>query len=97
MISSVADTRSSTFYAYLITKPGNCNLNPNRTGLFDIFGLGGGGGGAELPPIIFVVYGPIATKFCTEIQEKGLHKINDVIDNDVIIVNKLAENSKESK
>ena len=27
MISSVAPTRSSTFYAYLITKIGNCNLN----------------------------------------------------------------------
>ena len=27
MITSVAPTRSSTFYAYLITKTGNCNLN----------------------------------------------------------------------
>ena len=51
------------------------------------------------PPIIFVVCGPIATKFCTGIDnqsissnmEKNLHKINDVIDNDVIIVRNLAE------
>ena len=34
------------------------------------------------PPMIFVVCGPIATKFCTEIElkyRKKLHKINDVI------------------
>ena len=61
-------------------------------------GLGGGGGGCR-PLIIFVVCGPIATKLCTEIDnqsvssniEKNLHKIHDVIDNDVIIVRKLAE------
>ena len=51
------------------------------------------------PLIIFVVCGPIATKFCTGTDnqsissniEKNLHKINDVIDNDVNIVRKLAE------
>ena len=70
------------------------DFNPNRTGLFLIclgFFLGGG--------IIFIVCGPIATKSCTGIDnqsislnmEKNLHKINDVIDNDVIIVRNLAE------
>ena len=52
-----------------------------------------------MPPIIFIVCGPIETNFCTGIDnqsissnmEKNLHKIHDVIDNDVIIVRKLAE------
>ena len=42
--------------------------------------------------------GPIATKFCTGIDNQSIssnmekmHKINDVIDNDLIIVRKLAE------
>ena len=64
-------------------------------GFYDVFRFGGGGGGR----IIFVVCGPIATKFCTGIDnqsissdmEKSLHKINDVIHNGVIIVRKLAE------
>ena len=51
------------------------------------------------PLIVFVVCGPIATKFCTGIAnqgissnvEKNLHKIHDVIGNDVIIARKLAE------
>ena len=55
------------------------------------------------PPIIFLVCGPIATKFCTGIEnqsitsnmEKNSHKINDVIDNDVIIVRKLAEKTEK--
>ena len=58
-------------------------------GFFDIF---------RLPPLLsFVVCGPIATKFCTGIDKalaqiwKNLHKINDLIDNDVIIVRRLAE------
>ena len=50
------------------------------------------------PLIIFVVCGPIATKFCTGIDNQGIssnmdknfHKINDVIDNEAI-VRKLAE------
>ena len=49
------------------------------------------------PPVILVVCGPIATKFCTGIDnqsissdvEKNLQKINDIIDNDVIIMRKL--------
>ena len=75
-------------------------IDTDRTGLFDMFRfflLGGGGGGMP-PPIIFVVCGPIATKFCTRIDNQiissnmeKLHKINDVIHNDVIIVRKLAE------
>ena len=54
-----------------------------------------------MPPpfIFFVVCGPIVTKFCTGIYNqsissnmgKNLHKINDVTDNDVIILRKLAE------
>ena len=59
-----------------------------------------------MPPIIFVVCGPIATKFCTGIDNRGIssdmeknwHKTNDVIDNDVVIMRKLAKNdSRESK
>ena len=79
------------------------SLNPNRTGLFAFFTFLGWGDAAL--PIIFVVCGPIARKFCTEIDnqssssnmEKNVPKINDVIDNDIIIVRKLAEDSKESK
>ena len=49
--------------------------------------------------IIFVVCGPIATKFFTGINNqsisstmgKNLHKINDVMDNEVIIMRNLAE------
>ena len=51
------------------------------------------------PPVIFVVCGPIATKFCTGINNqsissnivKNLHKTNGVIDYDVIIARNLAE------
>ena len=64
-------------------------------GFFDTLRLGGEG---RIPPIIFVVSGVIATKFCTEIDNQSIssnmekmHKINDVIDNDVIIVRKLPE------
>ena len=54
---------------------------------------------APPPPFIFVVCKPIATKFCTGIDnqsissnmEKKVHKIIDVIDNDVILVRNLAE------
>ena len=60
-------------------------------GFFDFFGFGGGADAAPL--IIFVVCGPIATQFCTGIDNQSissnmekLHKINDVI-----IVRKLAE------
>ena len=79
-------------------------FNPNWTGIFDIFRLGGGGGGGGgggryRPLIIFVVCGNIAAKFCTGIDnqsissniEKNLHKINEVVNNGVIIVWKLAE------
>ena len=66
-------------------------IDPSRTGLFlDMFRFGG----ADAPPIIFAVCGPIATKFCTGIDnqsissnmEKNSRKINDVI-----MVRKLAE------
>ena len=47
---------------------------------------------------IFIVCGPIATKFCTGIDNqsvssnmKKLHNINDVIDSDVIILRHLAK------
>ena len=62
----------------------------------------------RMPPphthIIFSVCGPIATKFFLHglaIKElaqiwKKMDKINDVIDNDVIIVRKLAEKTVES-
>ena len=71
-------------------------VNPNRTELF-LTCLGWGGW--MPPPIIFVVCGPIRTKLCIGIDnqsislhvEKNWYKINDVIDNDVIIVRKLAE------
>ena len=51
------------------------------------------------PPIIFIVCGPIAMKFCKGIDnqsissnmEKYLHKINDIIDSDVIILRNLAK------
>ena len=79
------------------------NLNPNRTGLFLTCFRFGAGGGCR-PPIIFVVCGPIAAKFCTAIDnqrissnmEKNLHKTNDVTDNDVIIVRNLAEKTVKS-
>ena len=32
MVSSVAPSQSSTFYAYLITKIGDCNLNGRKDG-----------------------------------------------------------------
>ena len=59
----------------------------------------GGGGTDAAPFIISVVCGPISTKFCTEIDnqsissniEKQLCKINEVIDNDIIIMRKLVE------
>ena len=70
---------------------GTKGLTLIRLGFFDIFRFGEGG---CRPPIIFVVCGLTATKFCTGIDnqsmssnmEKNLHKINDVI-----IVRKLAE------
>ena len=44
-------------------------VNPNRTGLFlTCLGLGG----RHAPSIIFVVCGPIATKFCTGLTIKAL-------------------------
>ena len=56
------------------------------------------GGGGHAPLIIFVVCGPIATKFCTGIgnhsirsnMENNLHEINDVI-----IVRNIAEKTVE--
>ena len=66
-------------------------LNPNRTGLFYMFRFA--------PPVIFVVCGAIATKFVLRLTIKALaqvwknlHKINDVIDSDVIILRNCAEN-----
>ena len=67
------------------------------TGFFDILKFGGGADATPL--IIFVVCGPIKTKFCTGIDnesissnmKKKLYKIHDVIDDDVIMVRKLAE------
>ena len=57
---------------------------------------GGGGGGAVF---IVVVCGAIARKFCTMIDNQGVssnvernfHKINDVIDSDVVILRNLAK------
>ena len=66
-------------------------------GFFDIFRFGGRW--MLSPLIILVVCSLIATKFCTGIDnqsissdiEKKLHKMYDVIGNDVVIVRKLAE------
>ena len=68
-------------------------------GFFDILKFFFGGGADATPLIIFVVCGPITTKFCTGIDnesissnmEKNLYKIHNAIDDDVIIVRKLAE------
>ena len=57
-----------------------------------------------LPPlIIFLVCGPIGTKFCTAIDNQSIssnmeknYKNNDVIDNDAIIVKNLAEKTVKS-
>ena len=72
-------------------------LNPNRTGFFDIFRFGGGGE-ASAPSLSLLFVALFATKFCTGIDSQSissnmekLYKVNDVIDNDVIIVRKLAE------
>ena len=57
-------------------KPVKFKFKPNRTGLFmTCLGWGGGGGGERMPPlslIIFVVCGPIATKFCTGIDNQSI-------------------------
>ena len=57
-----------------------------------MFGLGGGGG-CRPSPIVFVVCGPIETKACTGIDSptvssnmEKMHKMNDVIHSDVIIL-----------
>ena len=83
VVGRVAHAKSSTLPA-----------PPPKFGTYTCLGLG-----RMLPPIIFIVCGPITTKFCTGIENqsissnigKNLHKINDVIDNDVIIVRKLVE------
>ena len=61
-------------------------------GFFDMFNFGGGG--SISPQCIFIVSGPITMTFCTGIyhqsvssnMKKNLHKINDFIDNDVILL-----------
>ena len=62
-------------------------------GFFDMFRFGRGGGSIS-PQCIFIVSGPITIIFCTGIyhqsissnMKKNLHKINDFIDNDVILL-----------
>ena len=77
-------------------------IRPNWTGLFICLGLvgggGGGGGGGHSPPIMFIVCGTIATKFCIWIDNQSVssnveknYKINNVIDIDVIILRRLAK------
>ena len=74
------------------------NLTLIRQGFFDIFRFGGGGDICPTHPTIFVVCGPVATKFCARIDNQSIrssmekmHKVKDVIDNDVIIARKLAK------
>ena len=81
-----------------------CSVYPILTlighGFFTCLGFLGEGGGHPTPPITFVVCGPITTKFCTGIDSqsvnsnmKKLHKINDIMDSDVIILRNLAKNT----
>ena len=72
------------------------SLTLTGLGFFDMFRFGGGADAFIF--VIFVVCEPIPTKFCTGIDNQSIssnmqksHKINDVIDNDVIIVRNLAE------
>ena len=63
-----------------------------------MFRLGGGGGGGVSTSCILVVSGPITMKFCTSIDylnvtsniDKDFHKINDIINNYVIIMRSLS-------
>ena len=65
-------------------------------GFSDMLRFGGAGGGevSISPQCIFIVSGPITMTFCTGIyhqsvssnMKKNLHKINDFIDNDVILL-----------
>ena len=87
------------------------SLNLNWTGaFFDMFRFFLGGESsrwvASAPPCIFVVSRPITMKFCTgidyqslesNIKEIQLHKINGVIDNDVIILRPLSIVQKYTK
>ena len=85
----------SFFYAYSYF-----TVNPNQTGLFLIcLGLeGGGGGGGCRPPLSSLFVNLSQRNFVQGLKIKALaqiwkklHKINDVIDNDVVIVRNLAE------
>ena len=77
-----------------------CRFNPNWTGLFYIFRFGGGM--QPPPPIIFVVYGHIATnlvqgltiKAFAEIWKK-LHKTDVIIYSDVVILRNLAKKTRK--
>ena len=82
-----------------VTKSGPGHVNPNQTGLFDMFMFGGGGVDTTPPPLLSSLFVNLSQrnfvqglkiKALAQICEK-LHKINDVIDNDVIIVRNLAE------
>ena len=48
------------------------DINPNRTGFFDMFRFGMLPPPPPPPPIIFLVWGPIATKFCTGIDNQSI-------------------------
>ena len=72
-------------------------LNPNRTGPF-LISLGLLWGGMPPPSLSSLFVAPSQQNFvqgltikALAIIWKNLHKIHDVIDNDVIIVRKLAE------
>ena len=57
---------------------------------FDMFRFGGSG---ILPPIIFVVFGPVGLtiKVSSQIWKKNYINLMTSLDNDVIMVRKLAE------
>ena len=75
-------------------------INPNRTRLFfDIFrfGGGGGGGGAASPSLSSLFVALSQQNFVgignqsISLHKEKLHNVNDVINNDLIIVRKIAE------
>ena len=74
------------------------SFNPNHTGLF-LTCLCWGGGGADAAPLLSSLFVNLSQRnFVQGLKIKALaqiwkklHKINDVIDNDVIIVRNFAE------
>ena len=64
-------------------------------GFFDMFRFGGGGGGQHQPPMYFhckrtyhndILHRDIYNQSVSSNMKKNLHKINDFIDNDVILL-----------